>query len=165
MKEVTGETVTFFTAGQVVEQLSSINSPRALSRWAKLIEDSTSYTFKRKSNSSRIYTSEDVEKFLAVDAAYSKSPESSIDELLIANFSLVADTTEPETTSMPLNAQVLKTLAVQNEQLFKQNELLAEKLENVEKELSDLKQVIESNSQLLESTAKKRTGFFNWLRK
>lgn len=165
MKEVKGETIHYFNASQVVSQLKSINSTRALSRWSKLIEDSTSYAFKRKSNNSRIYTEEDLQKFLSVDSAYSKEPESSIDSILIAHFSLVIDKKEQEATSMPLDAQVLKTLAYQNELLFKQNELLAEQLENVQKELSSLKEIVQNNNQLIESTANKRTGFWSWLKR
>lgn len=165
MNEVRGETINFYNAGQVVQQLKSISSTRALSRWAKVVEDSTSYTFKRKSNNSRIYTDEDVQKFIAVDSAYSKEPASSIDSILIAHFSLVADKQEQENSSMPLDTQVLKTLAYQNEQLFNQNKALAESLDNVQKELSSLRELIQSNNKLIESNANKRKGFFGRFRK
>lgn len=162
LKEIKAEEIKYFSASEVVACLNMIDNTRALSRWAKIIEENTNYKFNRKTNNSRIYTVEDIERFKSADNEYSKKSFEPVSNFLIAHFSMINelenDIQNIKKTNLSNDDQkairdLFSNLIASNEELKNQNESL-------KKEIFEMKDSINNLTALIESETKSKASFF-----
>lgn len=169
MKEIDGIEVEYLAASVIVKELKSIENARALSRWAKIVEDNTSYKFERKANQSRIYTNEDLERFKAVDNEYIRKSSVPIAAILTAHFSVLDnDKNEIQSVggtdySLTSNQQkeLLNSLITANKQLLERNTELESKIDNITNKLTNIQNMLEEKSDEKKEEVHKQRGFFS----